>query len=337
MTLLLSGLAMVLAVCCAGEPWIPGDCKLPERPALLPREQVVVKTPSGTVFRPSDLSRTVSLNGQWTFSGLESSGTPFPATAGADAVFAAPDFDDSGWGTIRVPLNWFQNPATSYEKMLKYTTSTDIKGGATVSRLDNPAFKGWYRHSIELPAPLPPGRIRLRFEGISYEAELFVNGQKAGRHHGSFVAWTPDITPYVKPGKNLIAVRVLYDFGPKDGVYTHVYGTTWGHTFMNAGIWLPVRLMFDTEPLITDIRLTTRDVENGTLRVDYTVINHGDKPLSLTPGVAVTFAGAKASPAPGSEFPEITLETGVRSGTLELRVDKPELWSPAAPRFTGPE
>ena len=329
--LISSFIATIWVATVVGGSWIPSDRELPVS-HLLPRNQVKVKTPNGLVFQPTDMAKTISLNGNWKFSGLESSEKPFPATAGSDAEFAAPGFDDSKWQNIRVPLNWYRNPATSYAKVLKYTAATDIKAGATIKRLSNPFFKGWYRHSIDLPNPLPPGRVRLCFEGVAYEAELFVNGHKAAKHHGSFISWTPDITPYVKPGKNLIALRVLFDIAPIGNV-THTYGTLWGATNMNGGIWLPVSTTFDTEPLITNIRLTTRDVEKGKLRIDYTMVNHGDKSLSLIPGVAVTFAGDKATLSPASEFPRITLEKGTHSGTLELQVDKPKPWSPDFPNL----
>lgn len=333
MKLILSGfLTAALAVCCIGETWIPRDMTLPEHTTLLPRDQVEVQMPSGKQFKPSNLIRTTSLAGEWKFSGLESSETPFPATAREDSDFAAPDFDDSDWKMIRVPLNWYRNPATSYEKVLKYTAASDLKAGATIQRLSNPFFKGCYRHSIDLPNPLPPGRILLRFEGVAYEAELFVNGQKAAGHHGSFTSWTPDITPYVKSGKNLIALRVFFDIAPIGNV-THTYGTLWGATNMNGGIWLPVSMIFAPESLITDLRITTREVEKGTLRIDYTVTDPGGRPLSLTPGVAVTPAGEKAAPSPASEFPAITLENGTYSGTLEIQVDHPKLWSPDSPNL----
>ena len=120
MKLILSGfLTAALAVCCIGETWIPRDMTLPEHTTLLPRDQVEVQMPSGKQFKPSNLIRTTSLAGEWKFSGLESSETPFPATAREDSDFAAPDFDDSDWKMIRVPLNWYRNPATSYEKVLK--------------------------------------------------------------------------------------------------------------------------------------------------------------------------------------------------------------------------
>ena len=88
MKLALSGLlTAVLTVCCIGETWIPRDIKLPERATLLPRDQVEVLMPSGKQFKPLDLIRTTSLDGEWKFSGLESSETPFPETAGDDANF----------------------------------------------------------------------------------------------------------------------------------------------------------------------------------------------------------------------------------------------------------
>ncbi len=65
-----------------------------------------------------------SLNGEWKFSGVTNSTTPFPDDV--DQSFALPGFDDSQWGTIPVPLNW-------YQKFPK------------ARRGDEPYVKGFYR------------------------------------------------------------------------------------------------------------------------------------------------------------------------------------------------
>ena len=325
-------LILIASACSGGAPWIPPDCHLPDRPPLLPRTKVQVKTPAGTVFRPTSLVAASSLNGKWRFSGLESSATPFRAMTEAERDLAALDHDDSDWGEIRVPLNWYRNPSSSYDMVLKYGHGTDSRAGATYRRLRNPYFKGWYRHSFTLPTPLPERRVLLRFDAIGYAAELFVNGKRAGRHHGDFVPFSRDITDYVSPGQNLVALRVLSDFGPTDSAHTRTYGAAWGHFCFKGGLWLPVTLVLEAAPRVEQLRLTT-DPATGGLRLDYTIMNHHDAALTLTPGVAVTLAEDGQPPTEAVEFPSILLRPGANTGTLGLKVGDARPWSPDAPHL----
>jgi beta-galactosidase len=48
----------------------------------------------------------------------------------------------------------------------------------------------------------------LEFEGAFQEAEVFVNGSAAGHHRGGYTGFPVDITSFLHPGKNVIAVRV---------------------------------------------------------------------------------------------------------------------------------
>lgn len=59
---------------------------------------------------------------------------------------------------------------------------------------------------------MPPSwtgrRVNLEFDGVFQVAEVFVNGQRVGTHQGGYTGFTCDITDAVKPGDNLVAVRV---------------------------------------------------------------------------------------------------------------------------------
>ncbi len=101
-------------------------------------------------------------------------------------------------------------------------------GAAWESFLGEPYVgAGWYRRSIEAPERLDGRRVYLRFGGVDESCWLWVNGEYAGRHHigpeGWNVSFRLDITPFLKPGENLLAVRVM--------------NTAWA-----GGIYRPVRL-----------------------------------------------------------------------------------------------
>lgn len=99
-----------------------------------------------------------------------------------DPNFAQPACDDSGWAQMRLPANWFL-------------------GG-----LDHHGVV-WFRRWFEYQ---PGGGqfVRLRFEGVDYFTEVYLNGALLGRHSGYFDPFAFDVTGVLVPGRNLLAVRV---------------------------------------------------------------------------------------------------------------------------------
>ena len=95
---------------------------------------------------------------------------------------------------------------------------------------------GWYRKQIQLSAADLKRKLFLEFDGVFQEAEVFVNGRMAGKHVGGYTGFSVDISPWIKKGKNLIAVRVnnLWkpDVAPRAG--EHVF---------SGGIYRNVRLV----------------------------------------------------------------------------------------------
>ncbi len=127
----------------------------------------------------------VSLDGTWRF---------IPA-ADASAIPAK-----LGWSYIKVPGDWL-NHANQPTAFVAYGGGPqwDLYDGSSVSR-------AWYEREVPIPAAWQGRSIDLRFERISTDAMLYVNGKQCGN-----VNWpwgTVDITHAVTPGKTA-DVRIL--------------------------------------------------------------------------------------------------------------------------------
>ena len=75
-----------------------------------------------------------------------------------------------------------------------------------------PTFQGvsWYWHVFTPQRQLAKGeRARLRFAAVEYLAEVWLNGQPVGGHEGPEFPFELDVTAMLRPGENLLAVRVL--------------------------------------------------------------------------------------------------------------------------------
>ena len=216
-------------------------------------DEVRFTPPGGPEIDSGRFAAVRSLNGEWLCSGLERSATPFPAGTDAGKGCEKPGFDDSKWDKIAVPLNWYRK----YPKIYKE---------------DEPYVKGWYRKTIDLTAAeLRNKAVLLRFGTVGYEATLWVNGEKAGSHHGDFVPWEIDITRFLKPGKNLLALQVFSDFGParsKIRLGARTYGSQWSVSNIKGGIWQDVDLVFTT-PVRIERLLVPPHLAGDTVEFDY--------------------------------------------------------------------
>ncbi|MBB3844580.1 glycoside hydrolase family 2 [Xanthomonas arboricola] len=66
----------------------------------------------------------------------------------------------------------------------------------------------WYRSSFDMPGALQGKRLELLFNGINYAGEIWVNGTQVGRTRGAFARGRFDVSKQLKPGRNVVAVRV---------------------------------------------------------------------------------------------------------------------------------
>lgn len=68
---------------------------------------------------------------------------------------------------------------------------------------------GCYRRAFHLPPTFEQRRVHLRFEGVDNYFEVWMNGRFVGMSKGSRMPAEFDVTDAVRPGANLLAVRVL--------------------------------------------------------------------------------------------------------------------------------
>lgn len=141
---------------------------------------------SAAAFVPPDRDPQwqVSLNGEWAFT-----------LNGPAAEFIQPGFDDSAWARIQVPGNW------------------ETQGFEEPIYRDPREGQGLYRRKFEIPGAWRGRRILLRFDGVLFGYECWLNGARVGSFESGFNRCDFDVTPLVKPGAaNTLAVRVYRRF-----------------------------------------------------------------------------------------------------------------------------
>lgn len=121
--------------------------------------------------------------------------------------FAAEDFDDSGWDGIPVPSHWVLQGDGAHGRPIYTNVQYPFPIDPPHVPDDNPT--GDYRRHFDLPANWSDAeRVVLRFDGVESLFRLWVNGDEIGSASGSRLAHEFDVTSSVRPGDNVVAVRV---------------------------------------------------------------------------------------------------------------------------------
>ncbi|MGW5434501.1 glycoside hydrolase family 2 TIM barrel-domain containing protein [Streptomyces sp. NPDC004059] len=140
-----------------------------------------------------------SLNGPWRFR--------LSPTTSVTEDFAAEGFDDHSWDSIQVPSHWVLQGDGAYGRPIYTNIQFPFPIDPPHVPDENPT--GDYRRHFDIPADWSDAeRIVLRFDGVESLFRVWVNGVEAGSASGSRLAHEYDVTSSVRPGDNVVAVRV---------------------------------------------------------------------------------------------------------------------------------
>ena len=248
-------------------PELLGINKEPYHATLMPyanlQEALVAKRHASSLCK--------SLNGQWKFNWV-----PTPEQRPAD--FYKPDFDVSAWKEIPVPSNWeVQGYGTPFYRNLGYTIKKDFPHVMSEPEKWYTSYKernpvGSYRREFEVPADWTGRRNFITFDGVDCAFFLWVNGEKVGFSVNSRNAADFDLTKYLKPGKNMIAVEVYqYSSGTwlEDQDMFRLHGI-----FRNVTLWSAPQVHIRDFFVKTDL---DKDYKDATLDISAKIKNFDDK------------------------------------------------------------
>ena len=120
----------------------------------------------------------------------------------------------------------------------------------------------WYRKTFTLTDADVAGKVFVEFEGARQGADVWLNGQKVGFSDNGVMAFGFDLTPYIKKGENVIAVRCDNSWTYRDRTLNSRY--QWNDKNFNANygglpknVWLHLTgKLYQTLPLYSDLGTT---------------------------------------------------------------------------------
>lgn len=267
-----------------------------------------------------------SLNGAWKFHWVKQ-----PDLRPVD--FYKPDFDVSGWKEIPVPSNWEMQgygvpiyTNITYPFKRDYPRVTDTPDDHSWTAYDQRDPVGSYRREFTVPEGWNGRQTYLVFYGVNSAYYVWINGEKVGYSQDSRMTSEYNVTKYLKPGKNTIAVEV---YRWSDGSYIEDQDF-----WRMSGIFRDVMLVSRPGVHLRDFQVMTpfdAAFENATFKLHGKVQNVEGKTAAATleaklldaDGKTVFTATKKVSVAAGKET-ELDIVQPVKS---------PKKWSAEVPNL----
>ena len=211
--------------------------------------------------------RYLSMEGKWKFNFVKNH-------QDAPQGFYALKYDDSKWVDFPVPgLFEMEGYGDKIYKNMGYAWCTTFKNDPPyIGETNN--YTGSYRRTFELPANWKGQEVYFYVGSATSNLSVWVNGKYVGYSEDSKVAAEFNITKYLKPGKNLIAMQIMRWC---DGSYLEDQDF-WRFT----GIAREVYLYATPKVHIQDVFVKQDYVEgNGVLNVDVKLAGKANLEASL--------------------------------------------------------
>lgn len=210
----------------------------------------------------NDLKTTINFNHNWKF------------TLGDEEHYKNDNYNDSGWKMLDVPHDYI------FEEGVKENGTQGQSGGHHGGGI------AWYRKHFAYDNRWNDKQIWLEFEGVYMNSEVWINGQYLGKRPYGYISFRYEITSHLKPGNNVISVKVDNTLQPS---------ARWYHP---GGIYAPVNLLvlnpvhikhnslFIRTPVVKEttqvktsfqLNQNVNAIENYSIA--YTVLDHQGKPL----------------------------------------------------------
>ena len=220
------------------------------------------------------------------------------------------DFDDKEWRILNLPHDW------AIEGDFSKDNPSGIGGGAL------PGGTGWYRKTF-IPSNEDSDKIiRIDFDGIYMNSEVFINGQSLGKRPYGYISFGYDITPYLKWNeKNVIAVRVDNSEQPNSRWYSGcgIY----------RNVWLTKTSPVHVDEWGTYVTASEISNDNATLNIVTTVQNSGnDDEAVILKSILNDMNGTVVAETESS----VSVVAGQKSDVNHtLNISSPKLWDTENP------
>ncbi|MDE6065340.1 MAG: DUF4982 domain-containing protein [Duncaniella sp.] len=233
------------------------------------------------------------------------------------------DYKDSDWSKVDLPRAFNEDEA--FRVSIEDLTDTVV----------------WYRKHFSIPGYSDGRKVFLEMEGIRMGGRFWLNGHEVGLHENGVTAFGFDLTPYIRKGDNLLAVRIdnSWDYrsqqtGSKYQWNDKNFNANYGGIVKNTWLHVTDDNVYQTLPLYSNLGTTGVYVYGSdydipgrkvTVHAESQVSNESGSPQELAYRVRVTDPDGNVV---GETLTEaVTVGDGLTVLSAEIPCTDMEFWS----------
>ena len=219
------------------------------------------------------------------------------------------NYDDNSWRKLNVPHDW------SIEGQYDENNPAGRSGAYL------PTGIGWYRKDFKVKKLDANERYSIEFDGVYMNSDVWINGHHLGLRPYGYIGFSYDLTPYLKTGNNVIAVKVDHSLAPSgrwytgSGIYRHVWLTK------TSDIFIPQWGTFVTTPVISE--------NEAQVMLKSDILNESGKSAKLK--IKSTILDNNGNVI-ASNTADVIANDSINV-TQDFTIQKPKLWSPSEPNM----
>ena len=248
--------------------------------------------------------------------------------------YPRPQFERADWVNLNGTWSYsFDFGQTGGEK--GWRNSKGFDGKITVPFCPESSLSGvqytdfipciWYQRSIDIPAAWAGKNILLNFGAVDYEATIFIDGKRVGKHYGTGSSFSIDITKSVKAGNSYNLVVMVKDAlrgGKQPGGKQSTSLKSAGCNYTRVtGIWQTV-WMEAVNPMALKLVFATPDIDQQQLvvRPEFYEEGNGNMLTVQVFDANKKLVSSKQAPATNNTI-------------IVLPIKNPKLWTPETPNL----
>ena len=236
-----------------------------------------------------------------------------------------------------------QENALLYKEAVNKLNSTNqtlaVPGNWNAVGLDNFIGTVWYKKSFLLENKSDLLLYALRFAGVDYFADVWLNGEVVGKHEGYFQWFEFDVSDLLIAGENELIVKVCSPFEEPGKVWPDrkqlikgIFGhhdcrpgsssSKYGQDFNTGGIWNNVELIITDGLYVPSAKITSvlnDDTASLTVQINF-------QSKFVLPARKIIIKITSPSGKVLTIHRELTVPKGTSEATITAEIKKPALW-----------
>jgi beta-galactosidase len=229
---------------------------------------------------------------------------------------ASADLNDKDWRRLNLPHDW------SIEGKFDEKNPAKPEGGGL------PTGIGWYRKDFIAANNYKDRLITIEFDGVYKNSEVYINGHYLGKRPYGYSSFCYEISKYLHPGKNTLAVKVDNSAQPDSrwysgsGIYRNVWITS------AAKLSVP---QWGTAVVATPATTGTASSKRNqaAVQIKTNIQNKSDRPQLAV--IVNTIYDAAGKLVQKSAPRKIRVDTSGAALEIDIRLENAQLWSVRRP------